>query len=313
MTITSKGVLRVLGRRFAETNLNDLGLARLAYVVPSDQAEGTSEILDFLGTVPAFEKWLTNRQNAQPVEYDFSIKNEKFETSFHAPMRWINNDKTGLVAMKQDEMIKRYREWPAELIAALIVANETGLCFTGEAMCANAHTFGKGTCDNLITYDAAAAGAPTPLEAAEGILAGINQMIGFTDDHGKPMNEGISKVTVACPHGAMSVAHMQAVHQKLLSTGSGTVDNPLQGLENVKVELVVSARITALTDKILVVNTSPGARPFIFMENKKDFALTAKAEGSDYEHDKDGHAYGAKSVGNAGFGMPQDVTNVQYV
>jgi hypothetical protein len=306
MAIYDYGVKAILAKALAATPKSD-ALAALAERVESNLPAGSAEKLDFLGHVPALRKWEGKRSSKSLIPYNYTVTLEKFEATFDVTKDMVNNDKTGTINKRAGELAMRYNpQWAASRVAALINAAESALCFDGKSFFATDHSWGdSGTLDNDITFNAGTHTAPTAYECAQALVAAINQFQSFKDDQGQPINEGLSSVTVVCKAGtALAAAMGLAVSEATLDTGTGVIANPVKGLQ-VVIKFLPSTRIT-LTDKFAVVNTTPGACPFAFLENKADFAMTMKGAGSDFEHDNDKWEYGIKAVGEAGYGLFTD-------
>lgn len=306
MSITDYGVKGILYKALADTPQSDL-LANLARRVDSQLPAGTAEKLDFIGSVPALREWVGPRLAKQLLEHNYTITLKKFEATITIPLDWLNNDKTGHVQHAAGGLAKRYNpQWPAARIAALINNGESTACFDTQNFFDTDHVWGdSGTLDNDITFNASDYTNPTVYEAAQALVKAVNQFASFKDDRGEPINEDMTEVTVVVKAGTVLASALNlAITQANVDTGTGVVVNPVKGLP-VAIKLIASTRIT-LADKFVVVNSSPNACPFVFMENKADFSLTMKGEGSDFEHDNDAREYGIKSVGEAGYGRFTD-------
>ena len=309
----------ILQKIVTTTPLTDK-LASMAIRVVSQLPSGSAERLDFLGTIPALREWEGKRTAAQPTEFNFTIKNRKFETGAKLPLDWINNDKTGNVALAATQIAQRYAQWPGKMVADLLNNGTTGsgyyLAYDNQAFFSASHVFGQTSYSNIVTY-AIGAGPSlvTAYEMAKATVKAIQQILGFLDDRGEPLNEDITDLTLAVPIVAgsqMAGVAFQAINLPKLDTGSGSVDNPLFGYKvgGFNLNLVVSPRLTGTAPALI--NTSGNAMPFIFQENLGDRLLSLKGPGSDFAHDQDAWEYGMKAVGNAGYGRPTDAVQIQF-
>lgn len=298
------------------------GLNALAININSMLPAGGSERLDFLGTIGPMREWQGARQPAQPIEYNYTIKNRKFETTAVLPLDWIKNDKTGNVNQTFGQLGSRMQQWKAKIIADLINnATTAGVyaCFDTLAFFSASHVYGVSqsvAVNNIVTYTTGA--GPTLItayEAAKSLVKAIQQILTFLDDRGEPINEDITALTVCVPavaNSQMAAVFYQAINLPKLDTGSGSVDNPVFGIRQQipTINLLVTPRLTGTS--VSVINTSPNAAPFIFQENIGERLMTTKGAGSDYEHDHDAWEYGMKTVGNGGFGRFTDAVQIQY-
>lgn len=305
MAITDYGVKGLLHKALG-AQPKSTGLASLARRVSSTLPAGSSEKLDFLGTVPAMREWVQARTAKRPAEFHYNPILKKFETTLDLPLDWINNDKTSNVASAMSELVGRYNPaWPAKQIADLLNAAASGTAFDGVAFISGSRTLGNsGTIDNDLTYNASA--TPTVTEAADAIVAAFTAMMGFKDDQGEPVNEDITDLAVVCAGGSVAAAALaQACSQARI--GASGVDNPVLGL-GASIRCIATPRITIGSNLgWFLVNVSPNACPIVFIENEADFSLTMKGPGSDYEHDADAWQVGIKAVGCPAYGRPTDV------
>ena len=308
----------VLAKVLTTTPMSN-GLAGLAINISSMLPAGSSERLDFLGTVAPMREWQGSRQGVQPIEYNFAIKNRKFESTVLLPKDWIVNDKTGNVSQAMSQLTNRYAQWRPKLIADLLNNGTSAgayACFDGLAFYSATHTYGQGvTVNNIVAFTTGAGPALiTAYEAAKSLVKAIQQIITFLDDRGEPINEDITDLTVVVPgiaNSQMAAVYYQAINLPKLDTGSGSVDNPVFGVGKMfNIHLLVSPRITG--NNVHVINTSANAAPVVFQENVAERLSSLKGAGSDFEHDHDAWEMGMKSVGNTGFGRITDAVQIQY-
>lgn len=307
----------ILAKILTTTPLSN-GLAALAFNIDSALPSGSSERLDFLGTIAPMREWIGTRTPVDPVEYNFSIKNRKFESAVLLKKDWLVNDKTGNIAMAQSQLANRYAQWRPKLIADLMnnaAAGGTYLAFDGQPYYSASHVYNGIAVNNVVAFATGAGPALiTAYEAAKSLVKAIQQIMTFLDDRGEPINEDITDLTIVVPaigNSQMAAVFYQAINLPKLDTGSGSVDNPVFGIGKAfNIHLLVSPRITGTA--VHVLNTSANAVPFVFQENKAERLMTIKGPGSDFEHDHDAWEQGMKSVGNAGFGRFTDGVQLQY-
>jgi phage major head subunit gpT-like protein len=319
MAITDYYCRGLINKIITTTPMSD-GLNGLAVSISSMLPAGSSERLDFLGTIGPMREWFGARQPMQPIEYNYTVKNRKFEVTADLLLDWIKNDKTGNVMMTFSQLGQRMKQWRGKLIADLINNGATGgsyLAYDGLSYFNTGHVYGVGqsiAINNVVPYTTGAGpSVMTPYEAAKAIVKGIQALLSFLDDRGEPMNEDITAIAVVVPVVANSIqaaSFYQAISNPKLDTGSGSVDNPVFGLKQQISNLVLlpSARITGTA--VYLVNITPNAMPFVFQENLGERLVTVKGAGSDYEHDADAWQYGLKTVGNAGYGRLSDAVQL---
>lgn len=310
----------VLAKIVTSTPMSD-GLNALAYNINSMLPAGSSERLDFLGTIGPMREWQGTRQADQPIEYNFAIKNRKFERSVRLPLDWIKNDKTSNVGMSLSQLGQRMAQWKAKMLCDLLnnatSASDPYKAFDGLAFYSASHAYGVGgnvAVNNIVSITTAAGPTlPTPYELAKGIAKAYQAIYGFLDDRGEPINEDITSLTLAVPVIAgsqLAASAIQAINNPKLDTGSGSVDNPVFGLKASlsSLNILASPRLTG--NQMHLINTSGNAVPLVFQENVGERLMSAKGAGSDFEHDNDAWEYGVKTVGAAGFGRFTDAVQI---
>jgi phage major head subunit gpT-like protein len=295
------------------------GLNKLAFNIQSALPAGSDERLDFLGTIGPVREWVGKRQPQQPREFNFTIKNKKWEDTVRLPLEWLRSDKTGNVQMVVSQLGGRMIQWKSKLLADLVNNGTTGgayVGFDGLSFFNASHVYGDASVNNIVTFTTGAGPTlVTAYEFAKALVKAYQQIIAFNDDRGEPINEDITSLTVVVPAIAgsqMAAVAMMAISLAKLDTGSGSVDNPVLGIKGngVSIDLIPSPRLTG--NNAAVFNTSPNAVPFVFQENTGERNLTLKGAGSDYEHDQDAWEYGLRLVGNVGYGRFTDAVQIQF-
>lgn len=298
------------------------GINGLAININSMLPAGGNERLDFLGTIGPMREWQGARQSAQPIEYNYTIQNRKFETGAVLPLDWIKNDKTGNVNQTFGQLGGRMQQWKAKMIADLINNATAGglyVAYDKLAFFSASHVYGPAqsvAVNNIVPFTTGAGPALiTAYEAAKSLVKAIQQILGFLDDRGEPINEDITALTVCVPliaNSQMAAVFYQAINLPKLDTGSGSVDNPVFGIRQQvpTISLITTPRLTG--NNVTIVNSTPNAVPFVFQENIGERLMTTKGAGSDYEHDHDAWEYGMKTVGAAGYGRFTDAVQIQY-
>ncbi len=312
MSLVDYAVKAILEQKLADTPMTDQ-LLRLAYQFSSDLPAGKSEDLSFLGAVGVIKEWgEAGRNISQPKEYDFALRNAKFSGGVRIPLDWVNNDKTGQVNDKLGDVVKRRQQfWSAKLATLINNGGTSTKTIDGVSFFNDSHA-AYSTFDNLLTHVAASGTSPTALEAAEAIYAAYMALLTFNDDQGEPANEGLTELLITCGTGIGS-AMMQACTQGNLNTGTGVLDNPLNGLRasGVKIGCIVSPRITT-TAKFQTWNVSPGSKSLLIQKNEADSKVSMQGAGSIIEHKDDAWEFAVKEVGEAGYGRPWEATQTEF-
>ena len=268
----------------------------------------------WLGMSPAVRQWIAGRQ-PQGLRADaYSLENLKFEATLDIEVDDLNRDKTGQIRLRVQEMADRINQHWEVLGSAALALGEAALCYDGQPFFAATHVEGKsGTQTNLLTasevtqLNVGTPAAPTPAEMAAAILGCIGYQYNFLDDQGQPMNGQARQFLVMVPV-SLFVPALAAVTAPVLTTSGGAAaDNLLikamQG-NGFQVSVVVNPLLNAWTTNFTVLRTDARAKALIRQE-EYGVKISAKAEGSEYEHDTDRHQYGIKVSRNVGYGYWQ--------
>jgi hypothetical protein len=142
-----------------------------------------------LGAAPRMQEWF---DEIEPKVFNtltpFPVTVRDWEASVTIPLSELQADKLGQYAMRVQQMGAFAKQHPDELLAALIVAAETTLCYDGQDLCDTDHSEGSsGTQSNFLTTgydDDDLADINLSLGAA---IAAFN---GFKDDRGQYLRIG---------------------------------------------------------------------------------------------------------------------------
>lgn len=281
-------------------------VTELAMRVTSDQA---SEDYGWLGAAPALREFIAGRQPAELKENSFTISNKDYEGSIKVKSKDMRRDKLGMIEIRTNQLADRALDHPAKLLSTLIIDGESTVCYDGQYYFDTDHAEGdSGVLSNDITYDAVVTTAPTVVEMAAAIVAGIQQLYTFKDDRGEPINQSATEFTVMVPIPFMGVA-LEAVSQ-LLGTGGQTATlAALKGYFMIKV--VPNPRLT-WTTKFAIFRTDEAAKAFILQEEDVPDVM-ALGEGSEYEQLNREQLFGVDWTGNVGYGYWQFGVLVTFI
>lgn len=259
-----------------------------------------------VGASPALREWIGGRSAKSLRTAGIDVINKKFESTIRVDRDDLRRDKTGFIQIRISQLVNRYIQHWAKLVTTLRVAGTSTVAFDGQYFYSATHSWGdSGTMKNLLVagdysqLNVATAANPTAIELADAILAVIQHFYTFKDDQGEPANEDALKFLVQVPVN-MYGALIKAVSSNFLLSASAAIDNPLKS-EAFQIVPSVNPRLSA-TDAFYVDRIDGVAKSFI-LQSEDDYELSAKAEGSDFEHDNDAHEYGIKCLRNAGFGF----------
>jgi hypothetical protein len=287
-----------------ETDLAGDWVGRLGMKFQSDQS---SEEYAWLGMAPTMREWVGGRQEQLLRDFGIIIPNLHYEATLGIPTSDIRRDKTGQVLVRVAELARRTNDHWALLLSALILAAESTACYDGQFFFDTDHVEGdSGVQSNDIVFDISDAACPVdekgtatspgPRIIAMAIMAGIQQIYGFKDDQGQPVNGDARAFTVQVPVSFMADT-LTALSAEYIGSG---ITNPLKSQQLVTVTPVVNPRLT-WTTKLGIFRDDGIVKPFIIQE-ETPVSLKAIAEGSEEEFKNDRWLFGVDAWRNVGFG-----------
>ena len=206
MGAKSLGSRAIIGEFYMRLE-QDLGATWVPQVSMLFQSDQESEEYKWLGMAPAMREWIGGRQAKGFRENGIVIANKKYESTMEVPVDWIRRDKTGQIMVRIAEQTERANAHWAKLLNQLIIDGEAGVCYDGQTFFDTDHSEGdSGTQDNDIAVNIGTTTAPTTGEMETAILAAIQQIIGFKDDQGEPMNEAAQRFLIMVPVPFMAAA-----------------------------------------------------------------------------------------------------------
>lgn len=245
-------------------------------VFPSDQE---FETYAFTGMVPR----LTDRVGGHLVpkeltEHRIVVYNGEYGAQLAVKDKDWRRDKTRQIETRVGDLATATVEhWGEKMSAALETANATA-GYDSSYFFATDHSEGSsGTQSNYITnstveaLNTTNANSPTIGEFAQAVNDLLPILLGFKDNQGKPLNQGMSKVLVMVPVNMAGTASAALTAAKIEApSGTGSIDNPLnyfrtQAAGKFALEAMPNPY---LTDKsmIYLFRTDGGTRPFIRQE-----------------------------------------------
>ena len=286
----------------------------LSLPINSDQE---SEEHKWLGMSPVMREHIGPRLVHLLRDFGIKITNKDFEATIEVLLSEIRRDKTKQVMTRVNDLAARANSHGAKLLSDLILNGASTVCYDGQFFFDTDHVDGSsGTQSNKITTDISALAVPTDEQGSttdpgvktmqKVILLAIQQMLGFKDDQGEPMNEAASEFLVMVPTSLWATA------LNAISAGhfGGGENNVLANFGGFNISLLANPRLT-WTDQISVfrADMGDGVKPFIKQE-EVPLNILAQAEHSPEEFHKKRHLYSIDWVGNYGYGFWQHaVTN----
>jgi len=268
-------------------------------IIDDRSSDQITETYVDLGAPPPMREWIGRRAPKTIRNESFPITAKKYETSVVIPrddLVLVNSD---LIRRKyiQPLMARAGSQHIKKLATTALIDAEAALCFDGQYFFDTDHvSAASGSQSNDTTATGAGSGAtPTALEATTAIMKVIQLMLAFKDDQGEICNDEQDTFLVMIPLPYMEPFNV-ALNANLTSGGQS---NTLK-VQGLNFQLAVNPRLT-WTTKFAVFAQNNGAKPLIhqFVEAPR---FSAKAEGSDFEHDEDAHEYGVSVWRTVGYG-----------
>lgn len=291
---------------FYNTLEQDLGGTYIPGVSNLFQSNQESETYKWLGMSPQMREWIGGRQAKGFRSDGVTITNKTYEATLEVLLDEIRRDKTGQVMVRVRELAQRTNSHWAKLLSELLIAGEATACYDGQFFFDTDHSEDdSGTQSNDIGLDIATATAPTAGEAETAILNAMQQIIGFKDNQGEPMNEGAKAFLCMVPVPFMS-SFAGAIGSEIIVDSSTSRTNRIMTLGSMggfQVELAVNSRLT-WTTKFALFRTDAETKALIRQE-EEGVTVDALAEGSEEEFKNKRHLYGVKAIRNVGYGFWQ--------
>lgn len=290
MTVISNDVLQGLDtainvawqNRFKDAPNADLW-KKIAMPVNSKNA---AEQYAFLGSVPGLREFKSERVPGTLSGFNYSITNQKFESTLDVDRDVIEDDRTGQIMMAVNTLsTKAAKAYTKGITAAFDNAFTTAI-FDGENFFDADHTGGSnylGTSKDL---------TGTNVDAAELLLAGQK------DDRGDYLGYAGTHLIVG---PALAAAANNLVKSRTIVSGGAAVDNPYYG----RYEVVVLPDLGPSNKKWALADLSQGLMPFI-LQIRTPITLVSKTDlNSDRAFDKDIFTWGTRARHAFGYGNHQ--------
>jgi len=241
----------------------------------------------------------------------YDIVNKRWESSIEIPLLDWRHDKTGQIQVRIRDLATRYGAHVARLISDLMASGESTACYDGQYFFDTDHSEGdSGTQSNDLSVDISAlpvgthgsTTAPSVSEAAEVIMQGVAQILGFLDDQGEPMNEEARDFRVIVPTPLW--------RQFAAAAASQTIDqgdtNPLAigSMDGYRISVHMNARLS-WTTKVAVFRADGNVKPFIYQEDGGGVNSKILGPDSEYATINDSCLVTTDAINAAGYGYWQ--------
>jgi hypothetical protein len=220
MSITERAVQGMFVERLAQDDGKTWVDAIATVPLESDQ---DSEDYNWLGQVPQMSEKRGEKKFSQLRETPWNVKNVEYQTGIKIPGKHVLYDKTDQVRMRVNELAARGQAHWVSLIAPLIIAGESAVCYDGQYYYDTDHSEGdSGAQSNDITYGVTTTTAPTATEMIDAILTGIQAMLAFKDDRGEYVNENLTEFLIMGGTNLLGPG-LRALSQSNVGTGDTNI------------------------------------------------------------------------------------------
>ncbi len=249
---------------------------QLATIVTSNDL---SEKYVWLGNFPNMKEWVGDRDVEALQDFGYSLENKLYEATVTVPRLHIEYDKVGLYKPAIEQMAQNCKLFGSELVATVLLAGTTGLCYDGKTFFATDHAVGTDTYANK----------SEGVLNSDNVIAGITFMGSIKNAKGKTLR--VKPNLLVC--GPANLANVVTTLSKEYKAGGET------NITYKMLDYLILPEITGMDWYIL--DTSKPLKPFILQ-----VAKDAEWDASDDDKFMKDHAlFGAKSFMNAGYGLWQ--------
>ena len=283
-------------------------------IANSFSSDSASETYEWVGQVPAMKEWIGARQAKGLETFGVTIKNLEYESTLEFTEKEMRRDKTGQLDIRISEQVKRAVAHKYKLLSALILAGESSACYDGEYFFDTDHEEGdSGVQSNDIEVDISALPVeihgtpsnPSIEEAKDVVFKGIQQILGFKDNQGEPMNEDANQFVVLVPI-TLFQQFSSAATSAVLASGQ------TNDLAQFNVKVIPNVRLNAWTDKVVVIRTDGSVKPFIVQE-EVPLRVSNTEKSGDYFFETNKQRFGTYWGGNTGYGLWQHTCLVKMI
>lgn len=256
----------------------------LATRIPSTRDR---ESFKWLGSIPKIREFGTGRLARGVRTESYDITNLKYEATMEVDRDEIDDDQTGQIRIRVNEMALRAATHKDYLISELLKNGATAgfLAYDGQTFFADAHVSGaSGNQDNKLSATASAPTNPTTAEFQTALKAAIAALLAFKDDVGDPSALSASGLVIVAPP-SMYLTAVEAVNQTVVSS----TRNVLEGIAR-----VIAFPWLSLATTWYLLKTDSVVRPFIF-QDRAAVEFTALENQSDEGFRREKYLYGVRA------------------
>lgn len=279
---------------FKASSENIRDYEKIATIIPSSKKQ---ETYAWLGDIPSFREFLSERQIRELIETGYTIVNKKWELTIAVEADAFSDDQYGQLQVRVRAMGQEAPRHKNALVFETLGKGFTSKCYDGQYFFDTDHSEGNsGTQSNKGT-DALSHAA---------VLAARLAMRKFKNDQGKYL--GIEPNVCVCSADEADLAHEIFDNEYLSITESNKNErrkNPLYGQFTIIVSPdFVSGAGASGGGSWCLLDTTKALKPMILQE-REAVSFNMLDLNSDTGFMRDEYVYGAKARYNAGYGIWQ--------
>lgn len=261
----------------------------VAMLVPSS---GEQENYAWLGDFPMLREWIGERAVKELSEYEYSIKNKKFESTVRVAADRIADDSFGIYGPMMQKLGESAGQWPDTMVFPCLADGFSTAGFDGKTFFATDHTVGTGGKKQKFSNRS---NKPLSLGAYE---EARSTLMSYCNDEGIPL--GIVPNLLVVPPSLEGVAR-KILKNEFIDDGGVTVSNPWKDTA----EILVVPQLANHPKKWFLLQTNGVLKPLIWQVRQEPEFQGMTDPNSENVFKKDEFLYGVKARGNVGFGFWQ--------
>lgn len=260
------------------------------------KSEDSEEEYSWLGAAPAISEWVDERKLKALNEFDYKIKNKDFEGTLQVDRNTIDDNKTGSIKMRIQDLARRAKVFPRVLFYKTLAAGETELCYDGQTFFSASHQEGESPVQsNIVTQTGV-----TQADIIADLRSAEAKLLSFVDDVGEPINEGDVTLGVVCSPALKPI--FEDINTMVDINGT---TNTSRG----KIKALLSSqRLTG--NAYYVADISDGLKPIILQRRKEPELVSLEGE-SENGFMRKQYLYGVDMRYGMGYGLWQKMVKVK--
>jgi phage major head subunit gpT-like protein len=268
---------------------------KICTIIPSDK---DTEHYAWLGALPSVQEFLDERQLGEFSEYEYQVKNRKWESTISIDRTALEDDQYGAVAARVKQLAYEARQHLDQLTFGLLEAGFTTPCYDG-ANFFGSHALGK---NSPVAGQTQSNLAPGGSFLSSNVLKNaIIAMMRTLNDQGRPMGV-VPDTLVVSPENHFVAEGILAstFYPDPVTVASGIQQNLGQNTLRGLLRLVTSPYLSSTTAWYLLDTKRPVRA--VFLQMRREFEFNALEANSEEGFMRDRYLYGVRGRYNVGFG-----------